>query len=112
MLLGFSQGAVMSLGAQALQPEGVAGVIALSGYFPIEVEADAGNLVGRPAFVAHGVHDDIIPVEAGRRTRDLLERHGVDLTYREYSMAHQVSAEEMADARDWLNRVVDSASAS
>ncbi|MDE2869495.1 MAG: alpha/beta fold hydrolase [Chloroflexota bacterium] len=108
VLLGFSQGAVMSLGAQALRPESVAGVIALSGYFPIEVESDAGNLVGAPAFVAHGVHDDIIPVEAGRRTRDLLERHGIDLTYREYPMAHQVSAEEMAEARSWLNRLLDS----
>ena len=107
VLLGFSQGAVMSLGAQALRPECVAGVIALSGYFPIEVEPDAGNLVGRPAFVAHGVHDDIIPVEAGRRTRDLLERHVVDLTYREYPMAHQVSAEEMAEAREWLNGLLD-----
>ena len=108
VLLGFSQGAVMSLGAQALQPESVAGVIALSGYFPIEVESETGNVVGRPAFVAHGIHDDIIPVEAGRRTRDLLERHGVDLTYREYPMAHQVSAEEMGEARAWLNRLVGS----
>jgi len=106
VLLGFSQGAVMSLGAQALRPESVAGVIALSGYFPIEVESEAGNLVGRPAFVAHGVYDDIIPVEAGRRTRDLLERHGVDLTYREYSMAHQVSAEEMGDVRGWLDQLL------
>ena len=106
VLLGFSQGAVMSLGAQALRPDSVAGVIALSGYFPIEVESDAGNLVGRPAFVAHGVYDDIIPVEAGRRTRDLLERHEVDLMYREYGMAHQVSAEEMADARVWLNQLL------
>ena len=55
---------------------------------------------------AHGVYDDIIPVEAGRRTRDLLERHGVDLTYREYSMAHQVSAEEMGDVRGWLDQLL------
>ena len=104
VLLGFSQGAVMSLGAQAQRPDSLAGVIALSGYFPIEVEPEAGNLVGRPAFVAHGVHDDIIPVQAGRRTRDLLQRHGLDLTYREYLMAHQVSAEEMADVRTWLDK--------
>ncbi len=107
VLLGFSQGAVMSLGAQALRPDSVAAVIALSGYFPIEVERDAGNLVGRPAFVAHGVHDDIIPVEAGRRTRDLLERHGMNLTYCEYPMAHQVSGEEMANVRTWLDRSLD-----
>ena len=107
VLLGFSQGAVMSLGAQAQRPDSLAGVIALSGYFPIEIEPDAGNLVGRPAFVAHGVYDDIIPVEAGRRTRDLLQRHGLDLTYREYPMAHQVSAEEMAEVRDWLNRLLN-----
>ena len=107
VLLGFSQGAVMSLGAQAQRPDSLAGVIALSGYFPIEIEPDAGNLAGRPAFVAHGVYDDIIPVQAGRRTRDLLQRHGLDLTYREYPMAHQVSAEEMAEVRDWLNRLLD-----
>ena len=107
VLLGFSQGAVMSLGAQALRPDSVAGVVALSGYFPIEVEPDAGNLVGRQAFVAHGVYDDIIPVEAGRRTRDVLERHGVDLTYREDGMAHQVSAEEMGEVRAWLEAVRD-----
>ena len=106
VLLGFSQGAVMALGAQALRPDSVAGVIALSGYFPIEVESEADSLVGRPAFVAHGVYDDIIPVEAGRRTRDLLDRHGVDQTYREYRMAHQVSAEEMAEARAWLNHLL------
>ena len=111
VLLGFSQGAVMSLGVQALRSDSVAGVIALSGYFPIEVEPEAGNLVGSPAFVGHGVHDDIIPVEAGRRTRDLLERHGVDLTYREYPMAHQVSAEEMADARGWLDQLLGGAKA-
>ena len=111
VLLGFSQGAVMALGAQALRLESVAGVIALSGYFPIEVASEAGNLVGRPAFVAHGAHDDIIPVEAGRRTRDLLERHGVDLTYREYRMAHQVSAEEMGDVRGWLEKLLDPAGA-
>ncbi len=107
VLLGFSQGAVMALGAQALRPESVAGVIALSGYFPIELEPDADDLTGRPAFVAHGLYDDIIPVEAGRRTRDLLERHGVDLTYREYPMAHQVNAEEMSDARTWLNDLLE-----
>ena len=112
VLLGFSQGAVMSLGAQAQRPGSVAGVISLSGYFPIEVEPDAGNLSGRPAFVAHGLYDDIIPVEAGRRTRDLLQRHGVDLTYREYPMAHQVNAEEMAEVRAWLNRLLDQPSPS
>ncbi len=107
VLLGFSQGAVMALGAQALRPDSLAGVIALSGYFPIEVESDAGDLQGHPAFVAHGLYDDIIPVDAGRRTRDLLDRHGVDLTYREYPMAHQVSAEEMGDVRAWLEAASD-----
>ena len=48
VLLGFSQGAVMSLGAQALRPDSVAAVIALSGYFPIEVEAGRRQPGGTP----------------------------------------------------------------
>ena len=61
---------------------------------------------GLPAFVAHGLHDPLIPVEVGRATRDLLQRLGADVTYREYPMGHMVIPAELSDARTWLSSVL------
>lgn len=106
VLLGFSQGAVMALAIQAVHPKSFAGVIALSGYFPIECSNETHDLPDCPIFIGHGNVDHIIPIEAGRESRDLLHSLGAAVTYREYSMGHQVSADEMADVRDWLSTVL------
>jgi phospholipase/carboxylesterase len=103
-LLGFSQGAVMA-GALALtSPERVAGAVLLSGFQPsldnLAVDPDAVR--GKPFFVAHGTLDPMLPVEKGRAIRETLERLGVDLTYREYDMGHQIIAPELADFDVWL----------
>jgi phospholipase/carboxylesterase len=109
-LLGFSQGAMMSLGVLGSRPELLAGVVALSGrdpegLFPMTA---APEDVGRvPLFLAHGIHDDVLPVENGRRTRDAFERVVADLTYREYPVAHGVSDAEMRDVTAWLAARLD-----
>jgi len=53
-------------------------------------------------FVAHGVYDPIIPVEFARRAKFLLEQAHVNLFYREYEMAHQISEESLGDMSRWL----------
>lgn len=109
-VLGFSQGAMMSLGVLRTRPELLAGVVALSGrdpegLFPMTAPAAA---VGRvPLFVAHGLHDDLLPVDNGRRTRDAFAGVSADLTYREYPIGHGVSDAEMRDVADWLARRLD-----
>ena len=57
-------------------------------------------------FVAHGLHDPLIPVDVGRATRDLLQQLGASVTYREYPMGHMVVPAEIADARRWLAGVL------
>jgi phospholipase/carboxylesterase len=109
-LLGFSQGAMMSLGVLRSRPELLAGAVALSGrdpegLFPGTAPVDA---VGRvPLFVAHGRYDDLLPVENGRRTRAAFEGVTSDLTYREYPVAHGVSEAEMGDVAAWLAAHLD-----
>ena len=36
------------------------------------------------------------------KSRDFLKQTGVELNYREYPIAHQVSPEELSDAKEWL----------
>jgi phospholipase/carboxylesterase len=107
LLGGFSQGAGMALSVAIPRPDLTSGVLVLSGVPPrVEQQASAGGLGGLPAFVAHGLHDPLIPVEIGRSTRDLLQRLGATVTYREYPMGHMVIPAELSDARTWLSSVL------
>lgn len=101
---GFSQGAVMtyalSLGEERLKP---AGVIALSGFVPT---VDGFSLDLSPplprAAIGHGIYDDVIPVEWGRRARSLLEKAGADVVYRESPLPHAVDPRFQPELRPWL----------
>jgi phospholipase/carboxylesterase len=106
VLGGFSQGSVMSyaLGLGAGRPSPAA-LIALSGFLPrvegFELDLEAHR---PPVAIGHGSFDPIIPVEFGRDARDVLERAGFDVTYRETPMAHSVDPEFLAELAAWLSK--------
>lgn len=109
-LVGFSQGAMMSLALLLTRPEKVAGVVAMSGRLPrqmLEREPDSSALAGKPVLITHGLYDQMLPVENGRAARDYLGALPVELTYREYPMAHEVSAESLRDVTAWLTKALD-----
>jgi phospholipase/carboxylesterase len=105
-LLGFSQGAMMSLDLALREPELVAGVAALSGRLmpsTLAQMAAPDALTGLPIFVAHGARDTVVPIGYGRAARDELAQLPVSLTYREYPMGHEISADSLRDATNWLS---------
>lgn len=105
-LLGFSQGAIISLSVMLTKPELLAGVVGMSGRILPEVKplvVSPEQLKDFPVLVIHGVNDPVLPIQNGRATRDFLSKLGIDLTYREYQMAHQVSETSLADVRSWLS---------
>jgi phospholipase/carboxylesterase len=105
-LMGFSQGAIMSLSIMLTEPALLAGVVAMSGSLPREVlpiAAPPEQLQGFPVMQVHGTYDDVLPIEEGRAVRDHLSRLPVNLTYHEYDMAHQVTQESLDDVRSWLS---------
>jgi phospholipase/carboxylesterase len=109
-LMGFSQGAMMSLALALTQPEKVAGAVVMSGRFPSQVlehEPDLRALKGKPFLVTHGIYDPVLPIEEGRAVRKNLEALPVEVTYREYQMGHEVSLESMRDVSAWLSRALD-----
>jgi phospholipase/carboxylesterase len=109
VLAGFSQGGAIALQAGLRHPEPLAGVLALSCYVPLaaslETERTDANR-GVPIFLAHGIQDEIVPVGAGRRSRDLLAGLGYDVEWHEYAMPHSVCMEEIGDLGAWLRRVL------
>jgi phospholipase/carboxylesterase len=105
-LFGFSQGATMALAVALTRPELVRGIVLHSGrVLPgIEARASPGEaLSDLEALVLHGLHDDVLPVERGRETRDLLgPLLGPRLTYREHDAGHFVTAASIGDAARWI----------
>lgn len=109
-LMGFSQGAMMSLSVALTWPDRVAAVVAMSGRLPAQALAQVAEpetLRGMPVFVAHGIYDPVLPIENGRDCREKLEALPVELTYREYPMGHEVSMESLRDVAAWLSSTLD-----
>ncbi|MBL8172716.1 MAG: alpha/beta fold hydrolase [Acidobacteria bacterium] len=114
-LVGFSQGAMMSLAVALTHPGSAAAVVAMSGRLLPQTWAqiqDPDGLIGLPILVAHGTQDVVIPIGHGRELRDKLGELPVDLTYREYEMGHEVSAESLEDITRWLRQQLDRSTSS
>jgi len=109
VLLGFSQGTVMAYAAGLLDPGAIRGIAALSGYVRhrSELPLKLHDLNGLSVFISHGAWDDIIPVEFGRESAQLLKRAGADVLYREYLMGHEVREETLRDLSAWIRNLMD-----
>jgi phospholipase/carboxylesterase len=109
VLAGFSQGGAMALFTALREPERLAGVLALSCYLPLSAklasEAHPAS-ASVPVFMAHGRFDPLVPMALGEGSRDLLRARGYEVDWHSYPMAHAVSADEIADVRDWLRGVL------
>ena len=109
-LLGFSQGAIMSSSVALTEPEMVAGLVAMSGRILPEIRerhAASARLTGLPYMWVHGTADSVLPISHGRAARDFLQTLPVDLTYREYPMAHHTSPASLRDIGVWLTARLD-----
>ncbi len=105
-LLGFSQGAAVSLQALRLAPARVQAVVALSGYAaPGALPNDPVLQETRPpVFWGRGSHDDVIPPHLIDHTAQWLPDHS-ELSGRVYQgLTHSISEDELADVRTFLTK--------
>src|SRR5687768_4740825 len=109
VLAGFSQGGAIALHTALRYPQRLAGVMALSTYVPIAsslaAERSEANQ-GVRIFMAHGQFDDLIPLERAKRSREMLEKLGYAVTWKDYPMPHAVCAEEIGDIARFLAGVI------
>lgn len=109
VLGGFSQGTVMAytLGLGPSRPR-PAGILALSGFIPTVAgwEPDLESRRGLPVLISHGSRDPVIDVSFARSAKQLLEAGGLDVTYREPPIAHQIDGPTIDAVRDWLERAI------
>lgn len=106
-LAGFSQGGAIVLAGGVRHPKRLAGIIALSTYLPIAETTAAERSEANadiPVFMAHGTQDPVVQPRLGSYSRDVLKGLGYTVEWHTYPMQHSVSAEEIADLRQWLGQ--------
>jgi phospholipase/carboxylesterase len=98
LIAGFSQGGAVSLHASLTYDKPLAGLLALSTWFPTAgvVEVHPAN-AGLPIFLCHGTEDKVLPLTMAQNAKKHLEELGLHPDYRTYAMAHQVCGEQIQD---------------
>lgn len=108
-LLGFSMGTVMALAMVLSTPAMFRGAIANSGYLADQTHLTYrwSEIAGKNFFVAHGVYDELIPVQASRIIRARLEEAHAAVEYHEFPMAHEINEQSLNAMARWLTVQID-----
>ncbi len=111
VIAGFSQGGAIALQTGLRYPQPLAGIMALSTYLPLaDLLSDEIHSANRqiPIFIAHGDHDNILPLHFAEITQQQLSTLDYPVEYHVYEMDHSVCMEETIDIGLWLRKLFDS----
>lgn len=101
-LTGFSQGGAMTLDVGFGFP--FAGLCSFSGY--LHPQRDT-NGYSPPTLIIHGTEDPVVPLSLAQKARDTLQQQGVNVTYQEFSMQHEITPEAIETFRQFMNSVFE-----
>lgn len=110
-LLGFSQGAILSLALLLARPDLVRGVVAHSGRLARLPGPDPTpeSLSRAEVLLLHGAQDEVIPATQGRKAYEVLERLlGARAAFRAFDgLGHGISEASLVEAARWLTARLD-----
>ena len=109
VMLGFSQGACLTLEFVARHPRRYGAVIALTGGLigpPGTPRSYPGSLAGAPVFLGTSDPDPHVPFERVKETEAVLKRMSAEVELRRYpGMPHTINDDELDASRKLLKRV-------
>ena len=103
-LVGFSQGAMLSIDIALAGAPGVDLVVAMSGVLLMDsVSALTAPHPSHPRFLlSHGRRDPVVPFASGSLAKDLLEKHGFSVTWRPFDGGHEIPSPVLAEVERFL----------
>lgn len=108
-LLGFSQGAILSMTLALTKGEQLKGIVALNGYVPefVKTEYPLRSVKDVSVFISHGQFDSVFPIRIGHETAAYFQNQTSRLTFKTYPTDHGVSEENQRDFVNWLTTDAD-----
>ncbi|MCG2837606.1 alpha/beta hydrolase [Photobacterium sp. WH77] len=108
ILAGFSQGGAVAYQAALTYPHPLAGLLALSTYFPTAKSIDVAPANRQlPIEVMHGSFDPVVLPSMGKSAVEDLQELGFQPQWRVYPMEHQVCMQQVKDIADWLKHTLN-----
>jgi phospholipase/carboxylesterase len=107
--LGFSQGGLMAIDLALRAADRFAGLVVLSSWMPEILAANLPETAaqkGFPVLLVHGTEDPQVEIARARESRPIFERFGVDLTYHEFAMGHEIRSDALTAIVRWLQEKV------
>ena len=107
-LLGFSQGASLSIICGLKSPSIFNSLVALCGFLPIEDLADKidkTKIKNTKIFMGNGKLDQTVPIHYAHGSRDGLIDMGIKPDYREYNSEHTIPNDCLNDVIVWLKKM-------
>jgi phospholipase/carboxylesterase len=107
VLAGFSQGGAVVYQAALSYDKPLAGVMALSSYFPTHdtINPNPANQ-NIPIQIFHGSSDSVVPESMAKEALKSLKEMGYNPEYRSYPMGHEVHPQEIRDISTWLQQLL------
>ncbi|MNI11070.1 Carboxylesterase 2 [compost metagenome] len=105
-LLGFSQGAILSMTLALTMGGQIKGIVALNGYVPefVKMEYPLKTVTDVSVFISHGEYDSVFPIRIGQETAAYFQNQTPRCTFNTYPIGHGVSEENQRDLVNWMNR--------
>ena len=109
-LLGFSQGAILSMSLALILGDCIKGVVAMNGYIPnfVKDEYATKPLNKVSFFLSDGEFDPIFPPHVGQENYAYLSQYAKSVQYKTYPSGHEISAENQKDLTAWLRNQIHS----
>ncbi|KIL45128.1 alpha/beta hydrolase [Jeotgalibacillus soli] len=104
-LLGFSQGAILSLSLALVLGQGIKGIVAMNGYIPsfVKEEFSVKPINHMSIFLSDGQYDEIFPPQIGQENYDYLIEMAASVIYTTYPSGHEISEDNQRDLVMWLS---------
>jgi phospholipase/carboxylesterase len=105
-LLGFSQGAILSMTLALIMGNKLKGIVALNGYVPefVKTEYALQSVKDTAFFISHGKYDSIFPITVGHETAAYFQNQTENLTFKIYPSDHGVTEDNQRDFVSWLEQ--------
>jgi phospholipase/carboxylesterase len=103
-LIGFSQGAILSMSLALILGDSIKGIIPMNGYIPqfLIEEYPLKSIAHLSVFLCQGAADPIFPLNIGQENYDYFREQAGSVKYTIYPTAHEISANNKQDVVAWL----------
>ena len=110
-MMGFSQGTAYAYAVGIKHPDLITGIICFGGKildmdkpYSLLSEEDIKKGKDLRVFIAHGMKDQEIELDASLKARDLLEKHQYEVSYDQFEGGHWLPPEMLNKAVKWMKK--------